>query len=110
MKKIVLKSVLAGLAAVALPLAVLAYTSPPEPGGGNTDIGALIGNIVGKVWQVFAGLAVILFVWAGVKFLTAGGSAEKIAEARTAALWGVVGVVVMVLAFSIFNIATSLIG
>ena len=74
------------------------------------DITGLISNLVNKVWMVFAALAVIMFVYAGVKFLLAAGNPEKIAEARTAALWGVIGVVVMILAFSIFNIASTLIG
>lgn len=101
------------LTATLLPMLALAQGIPgvpAVPGQKVGDITGLIGNIVNKVWMVFAALAVIMFVFAGVKFLLAGGNPEKIAEARTAALWGVIGVVVMILAFSIFNIASTLIG
>ena len=60
--------------------------------------------------MVFAAIAVIMFIWAGVTFLTANGAPEKIQQARTAAMWGVVGVIVMILAYSIFAIATNIIG
>ncbi|MCX6721092.1 MAG: hypothetical protein NT026_00590 [Candidatus Staskawiczbacteria bacterium] len=106
-KKIVIS---AALTALLLPVLALAYTaeqSTPTPGAVN--LGQLVSNVVNKVWMVFAALAVVLFVYAGVKFLLAAGNPEKIQEARTAALWGVIGVVIMILAFAIFAIANSLI-
>ncbi len=106
MKKIVLA--LLALSLVVMPLAVLAFDVPEEPGDMNIDVQGLVESLVSKVWYVFAGFAVIMFVYAGVLFLTAAGAAEKVQAARQAALWGVVGVVVMILAFSIFNIAASL--
>ena len=106
-------SSLATFALITLPLFALAqnYQGASEPGGNSSaSIDNIVGNIVDKIWVVFAALAVILFVWAGVTFLTANGAPEKIQQARTAALWGVVGVVVMILAFSIFSIANSILG
>lgn len=105
--KIVLNLVILSL--VILPLGISAFSVPGEPGATASDVGTVVSNIVDKVWIIFAAIAVILFVYAGVMFLTAAGSPEKIAAARQAAMWGVVGVVVMILAFSIFNIAQNLI-
>jgi len=106
-QKIILS--LAVLSLITLPIAVSAYTSPTEPGSTVADVEGLVSSLVGKIWIVFAAIAVVMFVFAGVTFLLAGGAPEKIATARSAAIWGVVGVVVMVLSFSIFTIATSLI-
>jgi uncharacterized membrane protein YjfL (UPF0719 family) len=105
--KIALNSITLGL--IVLPVSVLAYYAPSEPGSTGTNVESIVGNVVDKVWIIFAAIAVILFVYSGVKFLTAGGAPEKVQEARQAAMWGVVGVVVMILAFSIFDIATNLI-
>lgn len=95
---------------IAFPVITFAWAPPTQPGQQNVDVGTIMGNVVDKVWIVFAGIALLLFIWAGVKFLTANGDASKIGEARTAALWGVVGVVIMILAFSIFSLAGNLIG
>ena len=105
-KKIGLNLMVAGL--TVLPFISLAATIPGEPTAGSYSVGGIVSAIIDKVWVVFAGIALILFIWAGVRFLTAGGDPEKIQEARQAALWGVVGVVVMVLAFSIFSIANNI--
>ena len=108
-KKITLSSI--GASLMLLPFTVLAYSAPGEPAN-NTglNLSGLTGTIVDAIWGIFAALAIIMFIYAGILFLTAQGAPEKIAQARQAALWGVVGVVVIVLAFSIFAIATNLIG
>lgn len=97
------------LAVLTLPVLAIAANVPAAPGQVSGDIGSLVSKLLDKIWIVFAGIAIVLFLWAGVLFLTAQGNPEKIAQARMAFLWGVVGVVVMILAFSIFSIATSLI-
>ena len=47
---------------------------------------------------------------AGILFLVSGGDAEKIKTARNAFIWGVVGIVVGLLAFSIVSLVRSAIG
>ena len=108
-----MKKLTASLAVVALailPFSALAFNAPNEPTGDLSDVSNIVSALMGKVWILFAALAVVLFVFSGVKFLTAGGAAEKIQEARSAFMWGVVGVVVMILSYSIFAIATNIIG
>ena len=71
------------------------------------SIQSLTVAIVNVVWVVAAGVAVIMFVAAGLLFLTAQGDSAKLKTARAAALWGVAGVVVIILAFSIINIVQT---
>ena len=64
-------------------------------------IKCIIGNVTSLVlWPVFAGLVVIMFVIAGIKFLTAQGDQTKITEARKTLIWASVGVAVGILAYS----------
>lgn len=105
-KKIALS--LAVLAVAVSPMVAMAL--PPEPGEATVDLSSAVTVIMTNVWMVFAAIAVILFVYAGVKFLIAGGDPSKVAEARQAAIWGVIGVAVMILAYSVFKIAGTLIG
>jgi hypothetical protein len=57
---------------------------------------------------IFGAVAVISFVIAGILFLTANGEPEKIKTARSAVIWGIAGVVVGILAFSIIAIVISI--
>jgi hypothetical protein len=106
-QKIVLS--LIALSVIILPLSTLAFTPPTQPTEKTITLGSIVSKVVDNLWIAFAGIAVILFVYSGVLFLLAGGSPEKVQAARQAFMWGVIGVVVMVLAYSIFYIATNLI-
>lgn len=80
------------------------------PSGGIGDVPSLVNRILTPVWQVFIGLAVIMIIISGILFLTAAGNPEKIVQARQAFLWGIVGIVVGVIAFSITAIVKVAIG
>ena len=97
-------------ATVALPLAALAVNNPIQnvSGGGVFDIQTLVNTVLSKLWIVFAAAAVIAFLYAGLIFLTANGAPDKIATARLAFLWGVVGIAVGILAYTIITIVSSL--
>ncbi|MEK7562088.1 MAG: hypothetical protein AAB509_00200 [Patescibacteria group bacterium] len=93
---------LVSLAILASPVLVFA-----QPNATSLTMCSLIQKIETLVWQAFGLIAVIAFVVAGILFLTAGGNPEKVAQARTAFLWGVAGVVVGIIAFSIIAIIGS---
>jgi hypothetical protein len=94
---------LALLSALALPVFALAQG---QPAGGAT-LDSLVNGIKTAAWTIFGAVAVIAFVVAGILFLTAAGNPEKIQQARNAFLWGVAGVVVGILAYSIISIVQT---
>ena len=49
------------------------------------------------VWPIFNGVVIIMFLYAGFKYLTAKGDPSKVEEANKAILWAVVGVAVALL-------------
>lgn len=106
MKKIVLSLVTIGV--IALPIIALAQIggSPPLINFNLTQLGI---NIANAAWIIFTIIAVIMFVIAGVLFLTASGDPEKVQKARSAFMWGIVGVVVAILAFTIITLTTSIV-
>jgi len=110
MKKI--KLTLASLSTLLLPVIAFAQMEQIAPGGPGTSVGSLqqlIHSIENAVGLVFGGLAVIMFVFAGIQFLTARGEPEKVQGARSSFLWGIAGVVVGIIAFSIIAIVGSII-
>lgn len=102
---------LLSLSVIALPVIALAQMQGTAPGGyGNvSDLHTLINKIELAAGLVFGCIAVIMFVVAGVLFLAAGGQPEKIQSARSAFIWGVAGVVVGILAFSIVAVVGSMV-
>ena len=97
MKKIIASLIL--LTLVALP--VVAFAQPSVTIG---SIEGLVDAIKRPLWTIFGLIALIAFVISGILFLSAAGNPEKIALARTAFLWGVVGIVVGIIAYSIVAI------
>jgi hypothetical protein len=74
------------------------------------DLGVIMANVANQVWYIFAGLAIIMFLVAGIKFLDAQGDVRKISEARQAVIWGIVGIVVSIVAGGIIGVIKGIIG
>lgn len=48
-------------------------------------------------------LATLVFLWGILKYITAGGDAAKVAEARSYIIWGIVGLAVMASVWAIIT-------
>src|SRR3989344_3952721 len=70
----------------------------PSAVGNLVDI---MQRILGFIWPIFIGFAIIMFIVAGFLFLIARGDSSKLKLARDSVIYGVVGVIVGILAFSI---------
>lgn len=55
-------------------------------------------------------LATLVFLWGILKYITAGGDAAKIAEARSYILWGIIGLAVMASVWAIINYLKDTLG
>ena len=51
------------------------------------------------VWPVFIGVSIIMFIWAGILFVSAQGDPGKIGEARKAFIWAVIGISIGLLGY-----------
>ena len=97
--KLALLSTLAGV--LVLPIVAFALPAGVPAISSLTQIVIYIEN---ALWVIFGLIAVVMFVMAGILFLTAGGQPEKVQSARSAFIWGVAGVVVGIVAYSIVAI------
>jgi FtsH-binding integral membrane protein len=109
MKKSLITSLITGF----LTLPILAFAQEPavhtEPYNANL-IAKIMLNLLTPVWQFFAGIAIIMFVVAGILFVTSSGDPGKLTTARQAVIWGVVGIIVAILAFSVLTIVGRAVG
>ncbi len=73
----------------------------------NRDLMSTLTIIINVVVGVVGFIAVAMIVMGGISFATSQGDASKVAKARNTILYGVVGLVVALLAFAIVNFVLS---
>ena len=77
-----------------------------KPVGNETEDGNLMGNvtnILNAVIGVLGIIAVVVIIIGGVTYMTSSGDAGKVKKAKDTILYGVIGLVVVALAFAIVN-------
>lgn len=89
-------------------LALAQYYRPSAPAA--STIAGMIPTLKTLAWQVFGLIALMAFIIAGILFLTSGGAPDKLNTARNSLIWGVVGIVVGILAYSILTIMGTALG
>ena len=109
-KKLVVLASTVSAVLLGLPLAALAYSSGALPNSAATSIDGIVLAILGLIWPIFMGFAVIMFFLAGFTLLNAQGDASKVKDARDALIWGVAGVAVGLLALTIPLIVRTALG
>lgn len=70
---------------------------------------SIVNDIIAAAQVMFLGVAVVCFIIAGILFMTSQGDPDKLKLARSAALWGVAGVVIGVIAPTIIQFVKSFI-
>jgi hypothetical protein len=114
MNKIIYITILAALLLPAAALAVNCVTNaqcaatPTTPICSNNvcvDGGQWFRDVINRflnfiVWPIFIALSIVMFIYAGIKYLSAHGDPGHISEAHKAVIWGIVGIVVALLGFA----------
>ena len=100
------------LAMVGTTLAAQIPTSNVSPTGsvtGSFDLSTFfktaVQSAVNIVFFLAAAASIAYLIWGGVKYITAGGDPKKAGEARQAIINAVIGVAVIVGAYTLINIA-----
>jgi len=108
-KKIIISSVSVALSS--LPAVILAFDPGPIPNAApGLNINSLVDIVFSILWPVAVAFFIVMFVIAAFQFFTAQGDPEKVKSARNFVIWGVVGVVVALLAWSIPFIVRNTLG
>lgn len=86
----------------------IARALPEEVGGGDDknltgDITGIINAIIGVLGIV----CVVVMIIGGVNYMTSSGDAGKVKKAKDTILYGMIGLVICVLAFAIVNFVIS---
>ena len=80
---------------------------PVDPGNGNDDLQGNVIAILNAVIGVLSFVCVVVIIIGGVTYMTSSGDAGKVKKAKDTILYGVIGLIVCVLAFAIVNFVIS---
>lgn len=84
----------------------LCYTNV-EGGLASKDLNTTLNTIINVVIGIVGFVAVVMMILGGISFITSQGDSAKVTKARNTILYGVVGLVVALLAFAIVNFVLS---
>lgn len=79
----------------------------PKDEKGKNDAMTIVKNVINVVLGLVGIIAVIMIIFGGFTFITSQGDAAKVAKGRNTLLYGVVGMVIALLAFAIVNFVLS---
>ncbi|MDP3800491.1 MAG: hypothetical protein Q8Q90_03680 [bacterium] len=90
-----------------------AQAIPPIESNPNVSITSIEGTAVGLINYVIgiiAIVAVVMIVYAGYLYISSGGDEKKLGQAKSLILYAVIGLVVVIVSYSIVGFVNSLIG
>lgn len=91
------------LGAMLIPFVALAQTTL------QAIIQTLI-NVVNLVVPLLIGIALIVFIWGVIKYITAGGDEAKRTEARNTILYGVIGLFAIIAVWGLVKVLSTTFG
>jgi hypothetical protein len=117
-KSAVAAFVVVGLGAVALTVPATALdcagancaqvgVNNVNPDTDSTSLETVITTIINVVIYVIGLVAVVMIILGGVQYTTSQGEAAKVKKAKDTILYGIIGLVVAILAFAIVNFVLS---
>ncbi|MBT6819007.1 MAG: hypothetical protein HOA57_01330 [Candidatus Magasanikbacteria bacterium] len=72
-----------------------------ETGLGKEDVRTTIASIINVALGLLGIVAVVIVLWGGFRWMTAGGNEEKVGEARKIIFSGVIGLAIILSAYAI---------
>jgi hypothetical protein len=65
------------------------------------DVPTLAGNFIKAGMGIIGTVALVIFIWAGFTWMTAGGDVKKVDNAKSTLIWAVIGIAVIFLSYGI---------
>jgi len=95
-----------------LPLLVLAQATITEPCtvlpvGIQQSVCQVVVDLGVLLWYVGISLAVVVVIWAGIKYMTAGADETKVTNAKKILLYGLIGAAIVIAAHFILELLTT---
>jgi hypothetical protein len=76
----------------------------------NKDLGSTTTTIINVIIGIVGFLAVIMIIIGGISYTTSAGDAGKVKKAKDTIMYGIIGLIVAILAFAIVNFVLTNLG
>ena len=74
-----------------------------NPLGTTTSPVDLLGKIILAVLGLTGAIALVMFIWGGIQWMTAAGNPEKVTKGRDTLMWAALGLVIIFSSYAILN-------
>lgn len=74
------------------------------------DFTELFVGIANWIAGIIASLAVLVIVYGGFQYMVSGGNEDKIAQARKTIQWAIIGLIIVVMSWSLLKTVLSILG
>ncbi len=106
-----MKELLQTFAETVKPTTSKGSTGVDTVGGESTDLISSVTGILNGIIAVLGLVCVVVMIIGGVNYMTSSGDAGKVKKAKDTILYGLIGLVVCILAFALVNfVITNIIG
>ncbi len=81
-------------------------------GKDQTDIPVLIGKVIKAVLGIVGSLALVMFIYGGITWMTSAGNAEKVQKGKDTLVWAAIGLVIIFASYALvrFVIQDAILG
>ena len=77
---------------------------------GNVDIPTLIGRIIRGLIGISGVLALAMFVYGGLMWMTSAGNKERVDKAQKTVIWSILGLVIIFASYALVSFVLSALG
>ena len=82
-------------------------TKTCKPSGQNVDLWNIVNTVINVILAIVGVIAVVMIIFGGIQYSTSAGDPGKVKKAKDTILYGVIGLVIALLAFAIVNFVLS---
>jgi len=75
----------------------------PQP----TDLSSLIGTVINYLFGLLGVIFLLVVLFGGLRWMTAGGNEEKVKKGKELANWGINGIIVIFLAYALVYVVLA---
>ncbi|MCX7779209.1 MAG: pilin [Patescibacteria group bacterium] len=94
-----------------LPVLAEETTELPNPLGTGMTTEKIVANVIKLILGLVGVLALIMFIYGGITWMTSGGNVEAVKRGKNTLVWAVLGLAVVFFAYSLVNfILTKVLG
>ena len=75
----------------------------PNPLGRVDSVPILVANIISAILAIVGALALMMFVWGGLMWMTSQGNTERVTKGKNTLVWAVIGLLIIFASYAILS-------